>query len=81
MTDKSGISEFDVVVAGGGPAGVAAGITGARAGARVLLLERGRYPRQKVCGEFISAESLELLCSLLRDVPVAADRQAHAPRI
>jgi flavin-dependent dehydrogenase len=31
----------------------------------VLLLERGRFPRHKVCGEFISAESLELLVDLL----------------
>jgi flavin-dependent dehydrogenase len=31
----------------------------------VLLLERGRFPRHKVCGEFVSAESLELLASLL----------------
>jgi flavin-dependent dehydrogenase len=31
----------------------------------VLLLERGKFPRHKVCGEFVSAESLGLLASLL----------------
>jgi flavin-dependent dehydrogenase len=31
----------------------------------VLLLERGRFPRHKVCGEFVSAESLDLLVNLL----------------
>ncbi len=56
---------FDLIVVGGGPAGSAAAITAARGGARVLLLERGRLPRHKVCGEFVSAESLELLGSLL----------------
>jgi flavin-dependent dehydrogenase len=56
---------FDVAVIGGGPAGTSAAITAARAGARVLLLERGRLPRQRVCGEFVSAESLELLAGLL----------------
>src|SRR5438445_13371109 len=56
---------FDLIVIGGGPAGSAAAITAARGGARVLLLERGRLPRHKVCGEFVSAESLELLGSLL----------------
>ncbi len=56
---------FDVTVIGGGPAGTSAAITAARAGARVLLLERGRLPRQRVCGEFISAESLALLAGLL----------------
>src|SRR5207247_10304091 len=56
---------FELIVIGGGPAGSAAAITAARGGARVLLLERGRLPRHKVCGEFVSAESLELLGSLL----------------
>jgi len=52
---------YDLIVVGGGPGGAAAAISAARAGARVLLLERGRLPRQRVCGEFVSGESLELL--------------------
>jgi menaquinone-9 beta-reductase len=55
----------DLIVIGGGPAGAAAAITASRKRARVLLLERGHYPRHKVCGEFISAESLDLLSTLL----------------
>jgi menaquinone-9 beta-reductase len=56
---------YDLIVIGGGPAGSSAAIICARAGARVLLLERGRFPRHKVCGEFVSAESLDLLANLL----------------
>ena len=56
---------YDLIVVGGGPAGTSAAITCARVGARVLLLERGRFPRHKVCGEFVSAESLDLLAGLL----------------
>jgi flavin-dependent dehydrogenase len=56
---------YDLVIIGGGPAGASAAITAARVGARVLLLERGKFPRHKVCGEFVSAESLELLSTLL----------------
>lgn len=58
---------YDLAVVGGGPAGTAAATTAARGGARVLLLERGRLPRQRVCGEFVSAESLQLLAGLLAD--------------
>jgi menaquinone-9 beta-reductase len=55
----------DLIVIGGGPAGTSAAITCARSGADVLLFERGRFPRHKVCGEFVSAESLDLLVNLL----------------
>ncbi|HET7205671.1 MAG TPA: NAD(P)/FAD-dependent oxidoreductase [Terriglobales bacterium] len=58
---------YDLAVIGGGPAGASASITAARYGAKVLLLERGRYPRHKVCGEFISGEAIGLLSSLLPD--------------
>ncbi|HWR36656.1 MAG TPA: FAD-dependent oxidoreductase [Clostridia bacterium] len=55
----------DLAVVGGGPAGAACAITAARAGASVLLLEQGQLPRHRVCGEFISPESLNLLATLL----------------
>lgn len=58
-------ADYDLIVAGGGPAGSACAITAARSGARVLLLEKERFPRHKVCGEFVSSESLRLLRVLL----------------
>jgi flavin-dependent dehydrogenase len=70
---------YDLVVIGGGPAGCAAAITAARTGASVLLLERGRFPRHKVCGEFVSAESLDLLQNLL--APAHHGLIKKAPRI
>jgi flavin-dependent dehydrogenase len=73
---------FDLAIIGAGPAGCAAAIIAARSGTRVLLLERGRFPRHKVCGEFVSAESLELLANLLTDnytkLAVQAPRIPHA---
>jgi flavin-dependent dehydrogenase len=70
---------YDLIVIGGGPAGSSAAITAARAGARVLLLEKGHLPRHKVCGEFVSAEVLDLLGSLLDSA--ASDLLQAAPRI
>ncbi|HEY6972212.1 MAG TPA: NAD(P)/FAD-dependent oxidoreductase [Candidatus Angelobacter sp.] len=58
-------ADYDLIVAGAGPAGSACAITAARGGARVLLLEKDKLPRHKVCGEFVSPESLHLLESLL----------------
>lgn len=69
---------YDLAVIGGGPAGTAAAITAARSGAKVLLLEKGSFPRHKVCGEFVSAESLELLDSLLS---VSRELVTSAPRL
>lgn len=43
-----------VTVAGAGPAGSSAAIAAALAGARVRLYDHSRFPRHKVCGEFLS---------------------------
>ena len=47
---------YDVIIAGGGPAGASAATHLALRGARVLLLEQKQFPRPKLCGEFISPE-------------------------
>jgi flavin-dependent dehydrogenase len=47
---------FDVAIAGAGPAGTSAAIQLAMDGARVLLVEEKKFPRPKLCGEFISPE-------------------------
>ena len=74
-------ADYDLVIAGGGPAGSAAAITAARKGARVLLLEKGSFPRHKVCGEFVSPESLRLLAALLEGDQFAALPQITSARI
>jgi len=65
----------DVAVVGAGPAGAAAAITLARAGRRVLLVDRARFPRDKTCGDGLTAAALRLLQSLgLRPESVASWR-------
>jgi flavin-dependent dehydrogenase len=48
--------DFDVIIAGAGPAGSSAAIQLARGCLRVLLVEHKKFPRPKLCGEFISPE-------------------------
>ena len=58
------MTTFDALVVGAGPAGSAAAIRLALAGARVAIVEREPFPRRKVCGEFLSGPSWELLDAL-----------------
>ncbi|MFY9552671.1 MAG: NAD(P)/FAD-dependent oxidoreductase [Thermoanaerobaculia bacterium] len=71
------MTAFDAIVVGAGPAGsAAAGMLAAR-GRRVLVLEKERFPRRKVCGEFLSGSAVERLERL----GVRQDVEARAERI
>ncbi len=48
------MKSYDAIVIGAGPAGTATAIFLKQKGHRVLLLDQARFPRDKVCGEFIS---------------------------
>jgi geranylgeranyl reductase family protein len=48
---------YDVVVIGGGPAGSAAAFTFAIAGVRVCLVDKSRFPRNKLCGGLVTLRS------------------------
>ncbi len=57
-------ADLDAVILGGGPAGAAAAIELAAAGRRVALLERTLHAHHKVCGDFLSGETLASLEAL-----------------
>ena len=50
-------TSFDAVVVGAGPAGSAAATALSLRGHAVLLVEKDEFPRDKVCGEFLSGEA------------------------
>ncbi|MEY2404997.1 MAG: menaquinone-9 beta-reductase [Acidimicrobiaceae bacterium] len=54
----------EVAVIGGGPAGAAAAITLARSGRDVVLVDKARFPRDKCCGDGLTAGALRLLEAL-----------------
>ena len=59
-----GHANFDVAIIGGGLSGSALAVHLARTGRRVAVFERDRFPRDKLCGEFLSPESGALLREL-----------------
>ena len=51
-------AEFDAIVVGGGPGGASAAGYLAKSGARVLLIEKEVWPRDKICGDAVGGKSL-----------------------
>lgn len=51
----------DVLIVGAGPAGTVAGLVLARAGARVRIVDRATFPRDKLCGDTVNPGTLAVL--------------------
>lgn len=67
----------DLAIIGGGPAGTAAALEARRHGMKVAIWDRDRFPRDKVCGEFLSAEAIPLL---IQEVPAVVERASLIQR-
>jgi geranylgeranyl reductase family protein len=54
-------ARYDALVVGAGPAGSVAALVLARAGARVALVDKARFPRDKACGDLVGPRGVQLL--------------------
>jgi geranylgeranyl reductase family protein len=64
------VTEWEVVVVGGGPAGFSAAYEAARRGARTLVVERATHPRYKTCGGGLIGPSIAEVTGRI-DIPTA----------
>ncbi len=59
----------EIIIIGGGLAGLTAAIACAKSGRKVLVFEKNAYPNHKVCGEYLSNEIIPYLKSLGISLP------------
>ncbi len=76
MPPVSSQEDTPVAIVGGGPAGLAAAIALAQAGVSVVVLERGSWPRDKVCGEGVMPTGVAVL-DRLGVLPLIAPEQCR----
>jgi menaquinone-9 beta-reductase len=60
----SGSLDAEVIVVGGGPAGASTAHALARDGVDVLVLDRAKFPRDKVCAEYLSPQASRILSDM-----------------
>ena len=54
----------DVIIVGAGPAGSSAAIHCNKLGLKTLILEKSKFPRDKICGDALSGKSVKFLDDL-----------------
>ena len=69
---------YDVIIAGGGPAGSIAAEKASRGGLSVLMLEKATYPRNKICGGGVSQKALDVIGGIDKEL---IERETFGARI
>ena len=58
------MENYDLIIVGGGPAGATAALYAQRQGLTTLLLDKERFPRDKICGDALSGKTVAILHEL-----------------
>ena len=64
------MEQFDAAIIGAGPAGAAAALSLASKGYRVVLIDKEKFPREKLCGDFINPVNWPILRELGVDTDI-----------
>jgi len=57
-------NSFDLIIVGGGPAGATAALFAHRLGLNALLVDKAKFPRDKICGDALSGLALGIMRQL-----------------
>ena len=52
---------YDVIIVGAGPAGTSAALYANKLGLKTVLIDKSRFPRDKICGDALSGKSVKIL--------------------
>ncbi|MEM3372909.1 MAG: geranylgeranyl reductase family protein [Candidatus Anstonellales archaeon] len=76
MANENAFIDYDVIVIGAGPGGSACASFCAIKGLKTLLVDKQKFPREKICGDALSGKSIEVLekLDLIKDI----EKQQHA---
>lgn len=74
-------AEFDLIVIGAGPAGASAAVTARRLGLSVALVDKARFPRDKLCGGGITGRCALHLDRVFGSLPEALFLETRVVRL
>jgi menaquinone-9 beta-reductase len=69
--------DAEVIVVGGGPAGASTACALAREGVDVLVLDRAKFPRDKICAEYLSPQASRILADMTVLEEIDGTNPAH----
>lgn len=71
-------NEYDIIIAGAGPAGCAAALSLKSSGLKVGLFDKATFPRDKICGDAIPSRAIKTLEKI---DPILANKFSNFPQM